>query len=144
MVPQHFIQRHQFLPSTKLLLYLSKETKPRIRAPWAKALIVKVFCKTVGFNFLHAKLMGLWKAAGRVDMVDLGKGFFLMRFLLVEDLKLVLKKGPWFISEHFLTIRKWEANFKPSEAQVSSVDVWVRFHKLPIEYYDAEILRQLG
>ena len=77
-------------------------------------------------------------------MVDLGKGFFLMRFLLVEDLKLVLKKGPWFISEHFLTIRKWGANFKPSEAQVSSVAVWVRFHKLPIEYYDAEILRQLG
>ena len=38
---------------------LSKETKQRFRAPWAKALIVKVFGKTVGFNFLHAKLMGL-------------------------------------------------------------------------------------
>ena len=123
---------------------LSKETKQRIRAPWAKALIVKVFGKTVGFNFLHAKLMGLWKPAGRVDMVDLGKDFFLMRFSLTEDLELVLKKGPWFIGEHFLSIRKWEANFKPSEAQVSSVAVWVRFHELPIEYYDAEVLRQIG
>ena len=95
---------------------LSRETKQRIRAPWTKALIVKVFGRTVGFNFLHAKLMGLWKPAGRIDMVDLGRDFFLLRFSLMEDIELVLKKGPWFIGEHFLSIRKWEANFKPSEA----------------------------
>ena len=31
---------------------LSKETKTRIRAPWSKALIVKVFGRTVGFSYL--------------------------------------------------------------------------------------------
>ena len=56
-------------------------------------------------------------------MVDLGRDFFLLRFLLMEDLELVLKKGPWFIGEHFLSIRKWEANFKLSEAQVPSIAV---------------------
>lgn len=58
---------------------LSKETKQHIRAPWAEALIMKVFGKKVGFNFLHAKLMGLWKPEGRIDMVDLGRDFFLLR-----------------------------------------------------------------
>ena len=38
---------------------LSRETKQCIRAPWKKALIVKVFGRIVGFNFLHAKLMGI-------------------------------------------------------------------------------------
>ena len=38
---------------------LSRETKQCIRAPWTKALIVKVFGRIVGFNFLHAKLMGI-------------------------------------------------------------------------------------
>ena len=122
---------------------LSKETKQRIRAPWAKAIIVRVIKKTVGYNYLHAKFLGLWKPAGRIDMVDLGRDFFLLRFLLLEDLEQVLRKGPWFIGEHFLSIRKWEANFKPSEAQVNSVAVWVRLHELPIEYYDAEVLKQL-
>ena len=84
---------------------------------------MKVFGRTVGFNFLHAKLMGIWKPTGRIDMVDLGRDFFLLRFLLMEDLELVLKKGPWFIGEHFLSIRKWEANFKLSEAQVPSIAV---------------------
>ena len=32
---------------------LSRETKQYIRAPWTKALIVKFFGRTVGFNFLH-------------------------------------------------------------------------------------------
>ena len=57
---------------------------------------------------------------------------------------MVLKKGPWFIRGHFLSIRKWEANFKPSEALVSSVAVWVRLNELPIEYYEATMLRQIG
>lgn len=87
----------------------------------------------MGYNYLHAKLMGLWKPAGRIDMVDLGRDFFLLRFSLLEDLEQVLKKGPWFVSEHFLSIRKWEANFKPSEAQVHAVAVWVRIHqKIPM------------
>lgn len=38
---------------------LSKETKQRIRAPWAKALIIKVFGRTVGFSYLHSRIMGL-------------------------------------------------------------------------------------
>ena len=38
---------------------LSKETEARIGAPWAKALIVKVFGKTVGFNYLTFKINAL-------------------------------------------------------------------------------------
>lgn len=59
---------------------LSKETKSCIRTPWSKAIMIKVFGRTVGFTFLHAKIMGLWKPTGRFDMVDIGKDFFLVRF----------------------------------------------------------------
>jgi len=54
------------------LVSLSKETKQRIRAPCSKALIMKVFGRTVGYKFLHSRLMNLWKPSGRVHMVDLG------------------------------------------------------------------------
>ena len=36
---------------------LSKETKARIREPWVKALIVKVFGRTVDFNYLNLRSM---------------------------------------------------------------------------------------
>nr|POF21714.1 hypothetical protein CFP56_51896 [Quercus suber] len=75
----------------------SKGFKQQIRNPWARALIVKVYGKEVGFSFLQAKLLSLWKLAGRLDCVRLGFGFFLVRLSLREDYENVLKKGPWFI-----------------------------------------------
>lgn len=54
--------------------------------------------------YLITMLLSLWKPARRIDMVDLGKDFFLLRFSLVENLKAVFLNGPWFIGGHFLSI----------------------------------------
>ena len=35
---------------------LSRETKLCIRKPWSKALIIKLYGRAVGFNFLQSKL----------------------------------------------------------------------------------------
>ena len=40
---------------------LLKESKLRIRAQWSKALIVKVYGRTIGFNYLTFKINALWK-----------------------------------------------------------------------------------
>ena len=119
---------------------ISQGLKQHIRAPWSKALIVKVYRRTVGYNFLHAKILSLWNSVGRIDCIDLEKDFFLVRFLVKEDHDSVLKNGPWFIGKNFLSIRPWEPNFKPTTAVVSSIAVWVRLNELPIEYYDSEAL----
>ena len=123
---------------------LSKEVKQRIRAPWVNSLIVKVYGRLVGFHFLQARLISMWRPLGRMDIIDLGKEFYLVRFGLKEDFSEVLEKGPWFIREHFLSIRPWEPNFKPSTANISSVAVWIRLTELPIEYYEMDMLKQIG
>ena len=81
---------------------------------------------------------------GKIDCIDLGKDFFLIRFSVKEDYDVVLKNGPWFIGENFLSIRPWEPNFKPATAVVSLVAVWVRLNELSIEYYDPEALLIIG
>ena len=70
---------------------LSKETKACIRAPWSKALIVKVFGKSMGFNYLTFKINALWKPMARMDCVNLGKDYFLIRFSNDEDYDKVLR-----------------------------------------------------
>ena len=122
---------------------LSKEVKHRIRAVWASSLIVKVYGRSVGFSYIQAKLNALWKPNGRLDVIDLGKEFFLTRFSCEEDHDKVLRNGPWFIGGHFLSIRSWEPNFKPSTTNVSSIAVWIRLNELPIEYYEVEVLKQI-
>ena len=84
---------------------LSKDVKHRIKAVWASSLIVKVYGRSVGFNYIQAKLNALWKPMGRLDVIDLGKKFFLTRFCCKEDQDKVLRNGSWFIGEHFLSIR---------------------------------------
>ena len=123
---------------------LSKETKLRIRGPWTQTLIIKLYERTVGFNFLQSKLQLLWKPNGRLDCVDLGHDFYSIHFTLKEDMDSVLKKGPWFIKGHFLSIKPWEPFFKLAVANVSSIVVWVHLHALPLELYETEVLKQTG
>ena len=76
--------------------------------------------------------------------MGLGNGFFLTRLSLREDYENILKRGPWFIGEHFLSIRPWEPDFRSETASVTSVAVWVRLNELPIEYYNSEALYHIG
>ncbi|KAF3950081.1 hypothetical protein CMV_024118 [Castanea mollissima] len=94
---------------------ISQGLKQRIQAPWSKALIVRVYGRT-------------------------GKISFSFVFPVKEDHNSVLKNGPWFIGENFLSIRPWEPNFKPAMAVVLFVAVWVRLNERPIKYYDSEAL----
>lgn len=71
---------------------LSKETKACIRAPWEKALIVKVYGRTVGYNYLTFKVNTLWKPTTRMDCVDLRKDLFLISD--DSDYDKVLQGGP--------------------------------------------------
>ena len=76
--------------------------------------------------------------------MGLGKEFFLLRFSVKEDYNLVLENCHWFIGEHFLSIRPWVPNFRPSTSDVSPIAVWVRLNEVPIEYYQVEALKEIG
>ena len=123
---------------------LSKETKKRICGPWSKAIIVKLVGKIVGLNYMQSKLAQLWRPEGRMDCIDLSYGFFLVRFFFKEDLERVIKRVPWFIGDHFLSLRPWEPFFKLSTANVSLIVVWIVLNELPIELYETEVLREIG
>lgn len=55
-----------------------------------------------------------------------------------------IQKGLWFINGAVLSIRKWLPNFVASTATESYSAIWVRFSKLPTEYYDHSILSKIG
>ena len=135
---------HGLLWKGMVVVKLTKETKICIRKPWSKTVIVKLVGRTVGYSYMQSKLVQLWKPSGRMDCVDLTHGFFLVQFYTKEDLDSVLDKGSWFIGDFFLSLRPWEPFFKPSTASVSSIAVWVRLHKLPIELYETDALKQIG
>nr|POF24623.1 hypothetical protein CFP56_61038 [Quercus suber] len=82
------------LPPGEVAVKLFGERKGKMCAPWANALIVKDFGKNVGYYFLHSKLLGMWKPIGKMDCVDLGHNFFLIKFSVKEDHSKLVEYGP--------------------------------------------------
>nr|POE84107.1 hypothetical protein CFP56_65319 [Quercus suber] len=75
------------------------ERKASIRAHWSNALIVKVIGKTVGYQIMSTRLLSLWKPSGCMDCVDLGEGFFLIKFSTKKYYGRALKDSPWHKEE---------------------------------------------
>ena len=46
---------------------------------------MEVFGRTVGFSYLTFKINALWKPVAKIDYVDLGKDYFLIRFSCNND-----------------------------------------------------------
>ncbi|GKU87915.1 hypothetical protein SLEP1_g2242 [Rubroshorea leprosula] len=126
-------------------LLISKEEKRRIRSPWVNSIIIKAFgTDAAGYNFIYPRIKAQWKPKGRMDCIDLGLDFFLIRFQEREDHLRVLSGGPWFVGPFYLTIRQWEPSFNPETAAFTTTAIWARLPRLPIEYYDTKILERIG
>ncbi|OMO96312.1 hypothetical protein COLO4_15356 [Corchorus olitorius] len=85
--------------SSEINISLSSEDKKRIRERWALSLIVKVFGRKVGFNFLSTKLQQIWNFSRQPSLVDLGDDFFLLKFYSQQDHDFVLNEDPRFVEE---------------------------------------------
>lgn len=104
----------------------------------------KFFCRTVGPHLLKTKLTITWQPTEEIHLIDLGCNFFLIKFRYEENMHKALQEGPWFILNHFLSVRRWEPKFIASNAQLTYAAIWVRLPKLPTEFYDYEILQKIG
>lgn len=118
--------------------------KRKSESTWHQTIIVKTFGRKIGFHYLYSRIRAMWKPNGNMECIDLGFDFCLVKFSLAKDVDKVLKEGPWFIGQHFLAIRQWELDFKASRATLSSAAAWIRLPKLPIEYYNHDILLKIG
>lgn len=94
----------------------------------------------MGFKPLMDRITNLWDLEGFFTPVDLGLGFYLIRFESKADYNKVYTGGPWIIQDHYLTVRKWQPQFKADMAVAIKTAVWMRFKFLPYEYYDEESL----
>lgn len=87
------------LPPTKskIKITFSKEHLKRIRALWKGCLIIKLLGKNIGFNLLMEKIYKLWNPDGIITPIDVGLGFYIIRFECKSDYLRAYTGGPWII-----------------------------------------------
>lgn len=112
--------------------------------PWKHAIIVKLLGKTLGFLAMRDRLKALWKLTGDMDVLDIGHGFFMIKFDLEAVREKVISGGPWMIYDHCVAIRPWTTDFIASEVKINKTLVWIRFPSLGMENYDESLLLALA
>lgn len=65
---------------SRIKITFSKEHLKRIRANWKVCLIIKLLGKNIGFKVLMDKIHHLWNLEGTIVPVDVGLGFYVIRF----------------------------------------------------------------
>ncbi|KAI8535766.1 hypothetical protein RHMOL_Rhmol10G0199300 [Rhododendron molle] len=59
---------------------ITEEEKDRIRKPWSTSIIIRVIGRTFGHMYLMSKLESLWKPSEKMECLELGNHFLLVRF----------------------------------------------------------------
>lgn len=109
-----------------------------------QSLIIKVWGKSVGYNFLLKKLHNIWKPNAFMDLVALENEYFLVKFYSKADYTFARGEGPWTILDHYLVVKEWTPNFDHVIDKTEKLIVWVRFPCFPIEYFDFAFLKNVG
>ncbi|KAL8150346.1 LOW QUALITY PROTEIN: hypothetical protein V2J09_020154 [Rumex salicifolius] len=110
-----------FDPQCPVIGLTSKE-KDRIRKLWRSNHRQN---QKMGYMFLRRKLQQKWNPKGQFLMEDIGNDFYVIKFANVDDLR------------HY-------PNFIAEEEKLWYVAAWVRIPNLSIEYFDGEILHNIG
>ncbi|PHU07471.1 hypothetical protein BC332_23960 [Capsicum chinense] len=71
-------------------------------------------------------------------------GFYTVKLAKQESQASILHGDLWFVPGSFISARKWEPNFVPSESKVDSTAIWIRLPHLPTKLYDASISQRIG
>lgn len=107
-------------------------------------MIVKPRGKNFGFKYFDLRIRVLWKPSAKMDIVDLDNDYYIVNFANQADFVKALTGGPWYIKKSYITVQLWEPNFTAKHDTPCSSAIWVRLPQLPIEYYDQEVLTQIG
>ena len=122
----------------------SDKEKRRLEKKWGRSLIVKLIGGNIGFMQLSRRLRALWAKSGKVDLLAIDNGFFVVNFQAMDDYFFALEGGPWVIQNHYLAVQTWKRNFNPWKETIQKLAVWVRLPGLPVEYYDKKFFYNLG
>ncbi|PNY01876.1 hypothetical protein L195_g025179 [Trifolium pratense] len=111
---------------------------------WEKTLIVTLMGKRANFKILENYIQKQWTKNGKVKLVDMEDGYFLVYFSTEADYIHALYEGPWMLADHYLLVQRWRKMFLQSAATMKKVAVWIRIPRLPLELYNDTFLTRIG
>ncbi|KAL4279612.1 hypothetical protein GQ457_03G020590 [Hibiscus cannabinus] len=96
-----------------------------------QAKIVRLLGPSINYHVVWNKIQALRKTVERVQLVDMDKDYFIVKFTSTEDYTKALTARPSTVFGSYLTLQPWSRNFLTSQSYLSKVMVWMRLPGLP-------------
>lgn len=122
----------------------SESELQKLRRPWKKSLIIQTVDYKKSIPDIEQRLQRIWKLKHKLEIVDIGQGFYIRKFHNPEEYFLALAGGPWFMFHYHLAVQQWVPNFRKQDKQRNKMFIWAQFQNLPVEYFNSEALFKLA
>ena len=73
-------------------------------------------------------------------LISLGRGFYHIILTTEVNISHILSRGALALKPDILRLQNWIADFDPYAQKVTTTMIWVRFYKLPWEYWHSQLL----
>ncbi|CAN1239927.1 hypothetical protein LINGRAPRIM_LOCUS2542 [Linum grandiflorum] len=103
---------------------------------WRFPLVIKIYGRSVGYYYRSNKIATIWKPMGEWELLDVGYGFFVVKFLEEDDMIDAFAGRPYNCGGSFLSVQRWTPYFFPSTARITKIATWVKFLELSLHHYN--------
>lgn len=101
-----------------LRLFLGESSPFFFIQDMVNTVVIKLLGRSIGFAVLQNKIYNSWKPSMLIKMMDIGNGYFFVRFQSKENYERVFSQGPWIIFGQYLMVQLWSLESNPA---------WIRF-----------------
>ncbi|XP_045791583.1 uncharacterized protein LOC123886297 [Trifolium pratense] len=140
MAQVELVQGNKLMP----MLHLENSVIDDLSVPWKDALVVKILGKNLGYNTMKTKLENVWKLFGGFELMNIGHGYYMVKFDGEKDKNTMINGGLWMIYDRYLAVSQWSPTFNVATTTINKTMVWIRIPSLNLVYYDESVLWALA
>ncbi|CAN1298653.1 hypothetical protein LINPERPRIM_LOCUS23906, partial [Linum perenne] len=104
-------------------IWIPEVERRRVRRKFKSVIIVSTLGKSFSFPFMSRKIPHLWARKGRVQVSDVGWGYYVVKFENVIDYERAMFGGPWMVGDHYVVIQDLRPYFQPQDTPTSTLRV---------------------
>lgn len=87
--------------------------------------------KNVNTRVRKSKIADVWRPAMGLNIKELEHGLFLFQFYKKEDMRWVVKGGPWSFDNAMVALEKVAVGENPAKVKPWFLNIWIRLYNLP-------------
>nr|XP_009770224.1 PREDICTED: uncharacterized protein LOC104220956 [Nicotiana sylvestris] len=128
----------------EVVVQILEEDIAEEKQKWNRALIMYVVGNTPTIGAIERFVAAQWGKVRKPKVLYHSDGYFTILLNSVEERDEVLMNGPYTMNSRPIILKAWAEGFDFNEEVLKTIPLWVKFPKLPLNYWSNKALSKIG